>query len=147
MLQNWSSDQTDGPTTARLPRCIEMQNRIAHLLNFKKSLPRISHPLKRLRKSFKTNFWYPFAMDILVSIELILQALQTEISRFIIGSVKSKIPKFPEFNLPILDESFNWEGYWANNHTNCIQPEEITKKEKIGLPRHSWFWTKLAWGY
>ena len=41
-------------------------------------------------------------MDILVSFEMISQALQTELSKLITGSVKSKIPKFPEFSLSIL---------------------------------------------
>ena len=38
-------------------------------------------------------------MDILVSFETIFQALQTGLSRLMIKSVKSKIPKFPEFSL------------------------------------------------
>ena len=77
-------------------------------------MPRIAHPLKDPPQKFQSEFLISVShgiMDILVSIEMILRALQTELSRFIIGSVKSKIPKFPEFNLPILDESFNWEGY------------------------------------
>ena len=40
-------------------------------------------------------------MDILVSFETIFQALQTGLSRLMLKSVNSKIPKFPEFSLRI----------------------------------------------
>ena len=38
-------------------------------------------------------------IDILVSIEMIFQALQIELSRLIIELVKSEVPKIPEFSL------------------------------------------------
>ena len=41
-------------------------------------------------------------VDILLSFELIFQTLQTELSRFMIESARSKIPKFPEFSLLIV---------------------------------------------
>ena len=60
-------------------------------------------------------------MDILVSFVMISQALQTELSRFMIDRVWSKIPKFPEFSLPI------------SSHTIVYDHKKIVFISKISL--------------
>ena len=70
--------------------------------DFDKKFARGCPPTQTPTQMFQNQFLISDShgiMDILVSIEMIFQALQTRLSRLMIKSVKSKIPKFPEFSL------------------------------------------------
>ena len=67
---------------------------------FAPDCPPTQTPTQKFENGFSVSVSHGI-MDILVSLETIFQALQTELSGLMIKSVKSKIPKFPEFSLPI----------------------------------------------
>ena len=69
---------------------------------FVQGCPPTQTPTQKFQNDFSVSVSHGI-MDILVSFEMIFQALQTWVSRLMIKSVKSKIPKFPEFSLFIYE--------------------------------------------
>ena len=111
-----------------------------------------AHLLKRPRKSRESGFPRLSSQEIgssLVSLEMIFEALQSELFRFKFHTLSSKILKIPEFNLYMFQHHFeiHWNGFSKSSTISNFEKLKtiFLKPQFLSDMSFEWFQTCGQW--